>query len=69
MDLSPFDNRQVISRRHALVRVTGARVLLADCGSTNGTTVNDEALTKTLVEVTEESAISFAGLRCKIRTN
>jgi hypothetical protein len=67
VDLSPFDNRKVISRRHALFRVSGNQVLLADCGSTNGTTVNDQALTKTPVEVTEESAISFAGLRCRIR--
>ena len=67
VDLSPFDNRKVISRRHALFRVAGNQVLLADCGSTNGTTVNDQALTKTPVEVTEESAIAFAGLRCRIR--
>jgi hypothetical protein len=67
VDLSPFDNRKVISRRHALFQVSGNQILLADCGSTNGTTVDDQALTKTPVEVTEESAIAFAGLRCRIR--
>ncbi len=67
VDLSPFDTRQVISRRHALFRIAGDRILLADCGSTNGTTVNDTPLVKKLIPVTEESVIEFAGLRCRIR--
>jgi hypothetical protein len=67
VDLAPFDNRKVISRRHALLRVAADRLLLADCGSTNGTTVNNQALSKMLVEVTEKSEIAFAGLRCRIR--
>jgi hypothetical protein len=67
VDLSPYDPRKVISRRHAIVRVAGGRVLLGDLGSTNGTTVNGAALVKKAVEVNEESDIAFAGLRCRLR--
>lgn len=67
VDLGPCDPRKVISRRHAILRVIGERLLLADCGSTNGTEVNGEPLTKAPVQVTEESEIAFAGLRCRLR--
>jgi hypothetical protein len=67
VDLGPCDPRKVISRRHAILRVIGERILLADCGSTNGTEVNGEAITKKPVEVTADSEIAFAGLRCRLR--
>jgi hypothetical protein len=67
VDLGPCDPRKVISRRHAILRVIGERLLLADCGSTNGTEVNGEPITKAPVQVTEESEIAFAGLRCRLR--
>ncbi len=67
VDLGPCDPRKVISRRHAILRVIGERMLLADCGSTNGTEVNGEAVTRSAVQVTEQSEISFAGLRCRLK--
>jgi hypothetical protein len=67
VDLGPCDPRKVISRRHAILRVIGERLLLADCGSTNGTEVNGEPITKAPVQVTEQSEIAFAGLRCRLR--
>jgi hypothetical protein len=67
VDLGPCDPRKVISRRHAILRVIGERMLLADCGSTNGTEVNGEPITKKAVEVTADTEIAFAGLRCRLR--
>ncbi|MBF6590099.1 MAG: FHA domain-containing protein [Ktedonobacterales bacterium] len=37
---------QLISRRHALLRYDGARYLVVDLGSSNGTFVNDEEITE-----------------------
>jgi pSer/pThr/pTyr-binding forkhead associated (FHA) protein len=40
VDLSSVDNDQVVSRRHAILRVSRDHVTIADCGSTNGTYVD-----------------------------
>lgn len=66
VDLSAEDNQQVISRRHAILRVAGDRVTLADCGSTNGTRVDGTRIATVEVPVDERSSIMFGNLHAKL---
>jgi pSer/pThr/pTyr-binding forkhead associated (FHA) protein len=66
VDLSADDKQQVISRRHAILRVAPDRVTLADCGSTNGTRVDGTRITTVEVPVDERSSIMFGNLHAKL---
>ncbi|GIW90002.1 MAG: hypothetical protein KatS3mg109_0434 [Pirellulaceae bacterium] len=66
IDLGGLDKDQVVSRRHAILRVVGEHVTIADCGSTNGTRVNGTKITNTEVTVDEHSNIMFANLHAKL---
>ncbi|MDW8077764.1 MAG: FHA domain-containing protein [Thermoguttaceae bacterium] len=66
VDLSRVDNQHIISRRHAVVRVTRHQVTIADCGSTNGTYVDGKRISTEEVAVNENSSISFANIHAKL---
>lgn len=66
VDFSGVDLLQVISRRHAILRVAGDRVTLADCGSTNGTRVDGTKITTVEVPVDERSSIVFGNLHARL---
>jgi hypothetical protein len=68
VDLTPFNDRQLVSRRHAIIRVEGDRLLLRDCGSTNGTRVDGIEVGPSPIGINEDSEIRIANLRCRIRT-
>jgi hypothetical protein len=44
IDLSRFDRRRMISRKHAYIIRVGNSFVIKDCGSSNGTIVNDSIL-------------------------
>jgi ribosomal protein L37AE/L43A len=69
VDLSVLDTEQVISRRHAVIRVTSERVMLADCGSTNGTRVDGTKIGTVEVSVDERSNILFGNLHTRLVRN
>ena len=66
VDLSGEDKQQAISRRHAILRVAGDRVTLADCGSTNGTSVDGTKIDRAEVPVDERSNILFGNLHARL---
>lgn len=66
VDLSGVDQQQVVSRRHAIFRVVGDHVTLADCGSTNGTRVDGTKITTDEVPVDERSSIVFGNLDARL---
>jgi uncharacterized OB-fold protein len=66
VDLSDFDDQQVISRRHAVVRVAGGKVTIADCGSTNGTRVDGTKIGTAEVGIDEKSRIMFANIHARL---
>jgi hypothetical protein len=66
VDLSGEDKQQVISRRHAILRVAGDRVTLADCGSTNGTHVDGTKIATAEIPVDERSSIVFGNLHARL---
>jgi len=66
VDLSRLDSQQVISRRHAVIRVVGDLVTLADCGSTNGTRVDGTKIATTEVPVDEGSSIVIGNLHARL---
>lgn len=51
----------MMSKKHAVLRVAGARLWVRDVGSTNGTEVNGKPIGKDEVEVPAGSLVSFAG--------
>ena len=66
VDLSTLDTQQVISRRHAILRVASDRVTVADCGSTNGTRVDGTRIATAEVPVDERSNIMFGNLHARL---
>jgi pSer/pThr/pTyr-binding forkhead associated (FHA) protein len=66
IDLSSVDTQQVVSRRHAILRVEGDRVTLSDCGSTNGTRVDETKIGTAAVPIFESSNIVFGNLRARL---
>ena len=51
----------LISKRHAVLRVSGERMWVRDVGSRNGTEINGTPLGADEVEVTPDRLVSFAG--------
>jgi pSer/pThr/pTyr-binding forkhead associated (FHA) protein len=66
VDLSSVDNDQVVSRRHAILRVSRDHVTIADCGSTNGTYVDGTKIGSSEVPLNDQNIIKFANIFAKI---
>ena len=66
IDLRADDEDQVISRRHAILRVAGDQVTIADCGSTNGTRVDGAKISSVETLVNERSSIVLGNLHARI---
>ena len=57
-----------VSRSHARIDLAGARFVLEDLGSTNGTTLNGEAVSAPAL-LTDGDALSLAGVRAVFQVN
>jgi len=57
-----------ISKRHCTFAVDAGRVVLSDCGSTNGTSVNGEPVAATPVELAGGETISLGRLQLTFET-
>lgn len=66
IDLRADDEDQVISRRHAILRVAGDQVTISDCGSTNGTRVDGAKVSSVETPVNERSSIVLGNLHARI---
>jgi len=57
-----------ISKRHCTFAVDGGAVVLSDCGSTNGTSVNGEAVAAAPVRLAGGETISLGRLQLTFET-
>jgi len=68
IDLSPFDDDQVVSRRHALLEVTPEGWQCRDLGTTNGTFVNGDRVPEAdAMAIRGGDRLDFAGVCFELR--